>query len=185
VSFRGRGAAVEESSGAPFTLDESGFGKDGAVVIRGTAGKRFAGALFTLSSVVELPLSGRLVEQGGTLGLTVTNATDLAMTDAVLVRGWLQYPVGGILPCGTEEWTFSKGDGMRLAEIGGPATLATDPLFANLWAQTLTAADREKTFLVARLPASPLGVRLLGGGGLRGGGSPRHPPLALVVLELR
>jgi hypothetical protein len=188
VSFRGRGAAVEESSGAPFTLDESSA-RDGTAVITGTAGRRFAGALFTLSSVIEFPLSGRFVEQGGALSLTVSNQTDLAVTDAVLVSGGLQYPVGAIPPGATEERTFSRGDGIRLSGVGGPATLAVDPLFAKLWAQALTAADREKPLLVARLPASPLGVRALRGGlhvgGLRGEGSRRYSPLAAVVLELR
>ncbi len=183
MSFRGRGATIAESSGAPFTVDESGA-RDGAAVITGMAGSRFAGALFTLSSVVEFPLSGRLMENGGTLGLIVSNSTNLAMTDAVLVNKGLQYPVGGIPPGATEERTFSKGEGMRLPGVGGQGAPSTDPLFANLRAQALATADMEKPLFVARLTASPLDVRPLRGVDLRGGGR-MPPPLAAVVLELR
>jgi hypothetical protein len=180
VSFAAGGAAVDESSGSPFTLDEGGPAAGGATMITGTAGKKFAGALFTLSSVVEFPVSGLLVDEAGRLDLTVSNATGRALADGVLLRGGLLYPVGDIPPGATERRTFPRGEGKRPTGAGRTPELPTDPLFAGLWAQALPAADREKTLLVARLPSSPLGVRLL-----RSGGSLRVRPLTIVVLELQ
>ena len=180
VSFAAGGAAVEESSGSPFTLDEGGPAAGGATTITGKAGQRFVGALFTLSSVVEFPLAGLLVDEAGRLDLSISNATNQALVGGVLVRGGLLYQVGDIPPGATERRTFSTGEGKRFTGAGRTPELPADPLFAGLWARALTAADREKTLLVARLPSSPLGIRLL-----RGGGSTRVRPLTMVVLELR
>lgn len=177
ISFRGRGVAVEQSPGEPFTVEEGGAGTDSAAVITGTAGTRFAGALFTLSSVVEFPLVGSLVEQGGTRVLTVSNATDFALTEAVLLSGGLSYPVGAIAPGALVERAFSEADAVRL---GG-----ADPLSSDLRARVVTGSDREKTLLVAGLSASPLGVSPLDGPGRPGRGPSRRAPLAVVVLELR
>ncbi len=185
MSLQGRGVAVEEVSGKPFTVEESGDGRSGAAVVTGTAGSPFSGALFILSSVVDFPLSGNLVEQGASLGLTVSNATGYALTDTMLVSRGLIYPVG-VIPAGAmEQRAFSRTDATRPGDAGAQRVLASDPVSADVRGQVVVAADREKTLLVAGLSDSPLGVRALDGDGLPVEGSPRHSPLAVVVLELR
>ena len=130
--------------------------------------------------MIDFPLDAGLSAEGGEIRLTVSNATASPLNGAFLARGGMLYPVGSIPAGAVERRTFAKSGAMKLPGPGGTPRIEGDALAAGLWAQAFTAADREKTVLVAWSRQSPLGVRPG-----RGSPAPRLEPLAMIVLEIR
>jgi hypothetical protein len=170
------GVLVEEDAG-------QAAGK--AVSITGAAGRRFAGALLQLSSVIDFRLDAELSESPGGLALRISNKTGFALENAFLSTGGNLYPVGSVPAGSVEERALAKSLAVKLPGTGAPlpsgnGAAAVDPVVSGLWAQAFTAEDREKTLLVAAARKSPLGLRYAGRGP-----PARLEPVTLVVLELR